>query len=169
MLVAGLEDCSAAVWCLDRDDGPEYLEGHIGPVTSVLVRSTPRQVVSASRDGTAVAWSLESPRASEVIQHGAGPVTGVADLDSGRLLVTTGPDGLIGVWRVQGARRLVSLACLDGSSWAAYTPEGFVIQEPEDPPLVLLEDQAGQQFSPGIFGGEATNPDRIREALAGGG
>ncbi|MEO1270679.1 MAG: hypothetical protein AAFX99_21535, partial [Myxococcota bacterium] len=128
------------VWNLDHKRQVARLDGHTGPIRTMVHGLDGRLLLSSSDDRTARLWDLAQQRQLRILDDHPGPVTAATLGPNLRLLLTTsGP--FLSVWRVSDAKLLARCVHLGMDNrgetrWATFTPEGFHIASHQEMPML---------------------------------
>ena len=128
------------IWNLDHKRCVARLEGHTGPIRTMVHGLDGRLLLSSSDDRTARLWDLAQQRPLRILGDHPGPVTAATLGPDLRLLLTTsGP--FLSLWRVLDAKLLARCVHLGeeapgSAQWATFTPEGFHITSHDELPML---------------------------------
>ncbi len=110
---------------LDNGIEMQRFHGHSGAVTSAIVCSDGKQVLSCSEDGTARLWDIANGRLVQTFKPNSGPVHCAALSPGGKTALTGGADGAIRLWDVATGKERKLLGKHNAAVIAvAYSPDG---------------------------------------------
>jgi WD40 repeat protein len=109
-VVTASADGTLRVWNLDQGRCSHVLEGHRGPVRSLVLDADRQIVVSAGQDGAVGIWDLVTGSNVRFLRGHRGAVTTVALI--GECVAAGGDDGTVRIWRIDDgeALRVIRLA-----------------------------------------------------------
>lgn len=113
---------------LNLETGGRFtLEGHIGPVSSVVFSKDDSHLVSASEDGTIRVWNVENGDETKVLAADAGKVSTVEYSPDGNQLASAHEDGGVRLWNPQTGQEQ-SLAGHQGNvTGVSYNTDGTLL------------------------------------------
>jgi len=199
-IVTASWDKTARVWSLGKDGawhsptgwppndgintekvGADTLEGHRGPVTSVVFSPDSARIVTASQDRTIRLWSqgADGTWYSVVLEGHRGPVTSAVFSPDGARIVTASQDRTVRLWS-QGTDGTWYSVVLEGHRYpvtsAAFSPDGARIVTTSEDNTVrvwgLGEDDAWHNVAlkghQRVVFSAAFSPDGVRIVTAAG-
>jgi WD40 repeat protein len=118
--LASGEDKTIRIWHLN-DGHFDILEGHTGPINSILVSNDGQYLISGSDDGTLKLWSLSTLNVVRTFDHGA-KVSAVTFAPNGNI-ISGGSDNLLRLWNSHDGNLIATLVS-NGDDWAIIGNDG---------------------------------------------
>lgn len=123
-LATGERNKIARLWDVKSGREMRSFTGHSGWVTAVAVSKSGRYLVTGSTDRIVRLWDIQSLRGSRNFVGHTNDVNAVTFINNEQHLLTGSSDGTSRIWEVSTGKELCRLISLEGSDWAAVTPDG---------------------------------------------
>ena len=139
-------DNTLRVWSLTSGN-QTLLEGHAGPVESVVISSKDEFVVSGSTDTTVRVWSLPEGEQALILKGHSGRIGSLAISEKDEFLVSGSDDKTIRVWSLASGLQTLVLNGHRGNvlSVAISNRENFVVSQSNDNTIRVWSLTSGSQ------------------------